>query len=197
MLFHLFEPTLLALVIGMSLQISQLATILYLFITLVLMMPILLTARADLIKFKFVLSIVLVVLSVGFIIMKSLLYTVFPLNDTQLQTFLGVYPGQFAMTFVPDIFLFVFSLLLVWCYTIQMREVKEKEVGSALKYQTKIKFQHILFGKSENVFFWIASAIFFTEAMLYPTFVPMIFSLCFLGMLYYWSLGLDLELKLL
>lgn len=51
-LFHLVEPTLVGLLLGISLQISELSTILYLFITLVVLMPMLLTDSVNKVKVK-------------------------------------------------------------------------------------------------------------------------------------------------
>ena len=124
---HLLEPTLIGFIIGMSLQFSELSTIIYLFITLCLMMPMLLSDNLWRIKFKLILSVILLVLGISFVIMKSLLYTKFPLKSQDWMDFLGVYPNQFEKTFLIDIFLFVFSLLLIFCYYDQQMQVQERE----------------------------------------------------------------------
>jgi len=74
-LTHLVEATLLGLLIGMSMQYVECSTIVYLLISLVCLMPMILTPDACKVKFKSVLSWVLIFAAVGFAVAKSLFLT--------------------------------------------------------------------------------------------------------------------------
>ena len=74
------EAALLGLLIGMSMQYVECSTVVYLIISLVCLMPMILTPDACKVKTKTVLSWALILAAVGFAVAKSLFLTVVPLS---------------------------------------------------------------------------------------------------------------------
>jgi hypothetical protein len=123
----LIEPTLLGLLIGTSLQISELSTIIYLFISLLIIMPMLLTNEIGKIKFKSRLVIFMGAISPVFLFLKSWIYCQFTITKNislNLENFLGVFKNEFVRTFLVDMIVFTLSCLLFATYYSQMSQVK-------------------------------------------------------------------------
>jgi len=74
LLFHLIEPTLLGLLIGVSLQISELPTIIYLAIALLVLLPMLLTERIGNVKVKYRLTYLILVIAPASLLFKAWVY---------------------------------------------------------------------------------------------------------------------------
>ena len=113
------EPTLLGIIIGFSLQISEMSTIVYLLISLLILMPMMLTSDPKKINFKRKLTIFMTAIVPVFILFKTWIYCQF--TDTknisnELSDFFGVFPSKFAKTYIIDMVVFFMSCLLVWHY---------------------------------------------------------------------------------
>jgi hypothetical protein len=123
LLFHLIEPTLLGLLIGVSLQISELPTIIYLAIALLVLLPMLLTERIGNVKVKYRLTYLILVIAPASLLFKAWVYCQFtptPGITLNQAEFYGIFMDQFARTFVIDMAVFVLACLLALCYYYQL-----------------------------------------------------------------------------
>jgi len=74
LLLHLIEPTLLGLLIGVSLQIPELPTIIYLAIALLVLLPMLLTEKIGNVKVKYRLTYLVLVIAPASLLFKAWVY---------------------------------------------------------------------------------------------------------------------------
>lgn len=196
--YNLVEPLLVGVIIATSLQIVELPSTCYLLISFLFMFMTLLTGVSSRIKKKRILAVAMAVLAPAFSLLKFWVYYKFtPCANFQSITYLkpifGIFPGRWTHTFICDLIVFPFALLLVWHYTDQLEqtEAKEKEKGS-LKYQDKIKLLHYVFGKSQQVIFVIAITLLFIDSLIYLTVVQLIILIILMQILYKWTF---MELK--
>jgi len=123
LLIHLIEPTLLGLLIGVSLQISELPTIIYLAVALVVLLPMLLTEKIANVKVKYRLTYLILAISPASLLFKAWVYCQFtPTTNITVnqREFYGIFMGQFARTFVIDMAVFVLACFLALCYHYQL-----------------------------------------------------------------------------
>lgn len=115
--YHLSEPVLVASLIGTSLNMPQLETLITVILCLVIYMPLLLTGVESRVKIKIVMSIILLALTFLYLIFKLVIY--FKQYDYFVQKpdftkFLGIFFGNWVMTFVLDMVLILLTSLLIW-----------------------------------------------------------------------------------
>ncbi len=123
-LYNLIEPFLVASIISISMQISQIGTIIYMLISMGCLTPLLLTEVPQRIEVKKWLSLAMIIVAPVMTLMKMWIYCQF--TDTKnvnnltdrpdLRTALGVFPNQWTKTFLNDLLVLVLTGLLFWHY---------------------------------------------------------------------------------
>ena len=84
-----------------------------------MIVPMLLTDEPGKIKLKLTLCCIMLGISFVFLGFKIWAYVTSPVNliaNTSLLNFLGVYPGEWAETFMVDAAIVILSTLLIWHY---------------------------------------------------------------------------------
>lgn len=98
---------------------SEVPTILYLSISLLVLLPLILTETLSKIRLKRNLTWVLIGLAPAFLLLKAWIYCQFtptPGISKDSAEFLGVYQTSWAKTFVIDIVIFTLACFLAVCY---------------------------------------------------------------------------------
>jgi len=194
-MYHFIEPVLLAIAMGLSLQLPTLSTLVYTLLMFLGMFPCVLSANQTSIKFKVFLSLLMIVIGLAFIVYKSVMIYRYNRDPAPFEAkqgmwrFLGVYGGNTFLTLSIDICQVLICAVLAWHLNDQRKQASRRlTVVARLDYQTEIKLHHPYFGRRWKVNLFLTLLLFLFDTFVMLSFPQLIIVVLLTVLMLFWHL---------
>jgi hypothetical protein len=102
-------------------------------------------------------------------------------NNSNLEALLGIWADQWTKTFLVDIVVFVFAVLLFWHYGSQVEDTNKRLIHQGTqKYQKSFYLLHFEFGKKAYWLFLTAYFFYSVDTLVYQTVINLVILLVLL-----------------